>query len=84
MKSIAKGSAAEMCRRIAVNDQIIEVDGRSLYGYTNHQAVEVLRSTGKVVVLRMARYLRGIKYEQLQVSFVKINEFYQMPNRHAL
>lgn len=35
-------------------------------GYTNHQAVEVLRSTGKIVTLRMARYLRGIKYEQLQ------------------
>lgn len=43
-----------------------QVDGRSLYGYTNHQAVEVLRNTGKVVKLRLARYLRGSKYEQLQ------------------
>ena len=42
------------------------MDGRSLYGYTNHQAVEVLRNTGKVVKLRLARYLRGSKYEQLQ------------------
>lgn len=49
-----------------VNDQIIEVDGRSLYGYTNHEAVEVLRSAGKVVKLRLARYLRGTKFEQLQ------------------
>ncbi len=43
-----------------------KVDGRSLYGYTNHQAVEVLRNTGKIVKLRLARYLRGSKYEQLQ------------------
>lgn len=44
----------------------MKVDGRSLYGYTNHQAVEVLRNTGKIVKLRLARYLRGSKYEQLQ------------------
>lgn len=66
VKSIAKGSAADSCQMIAVNDQIIEVDGRSLYGYTNHQAVEVLRNTGKCVKLRLARYLRGSKYDQLQ------------------
>lgn len=66
VKSIARGSAADMSNKIRVNDQIIEVDGRSLYGYTNHEAVEVLRSAGKVVKLRLARYLRGTKYEQLQ------------------
>lgn len=55
-----------MSKKIQVNDQIIEVDGRSLYGYTNHEAVEVLRSAGKVVKLRLARYLRGTKFEQLQ------------------
>lgn len=55
-----------MSNKIQVNDQIIEVDGRSLYGYTNHEAVEVLRSAGKVVKLRLARYLRGTKFEQLQ------------------
>ncbi|XP_015791818.1 multiple PDZ domain protein isoform X2 [Tetranychus urticae] len=66
VKSIAKGSAAYLCQKISIHDQIIEVDGRSLYGYTNHQAVEVLRNTGKIVKLRLARYLRGTKYEQLQ------------------
>ncbi|KAG8185100.1 hypothetical protein JTE90_029710 [Oedothorax gibbosus] len=68
VKSIAKGSAADMCGQIRVNDQIIEVDGRSLHGYTNHDAVEVLRSTGKSVKLRLARYLRGAKYQQLQLA----------------
>ncbi|XP_022238928.1 patj homolog isoform X2 [Limulus polyphemus] len=66
VKSIAKASAADLCGRIKVNDQIIEVDGRSLRSYNNHQAVDVLRNTGKIVKLRLARYLRGAKYEQLQ------------------
>ncbi|KAK8777544.1 hypothetical protein V5799_029111 [Amblyomma americanum] len=66
VKSVAKGSAADASGCIRVNDQIIEVDGRSLQGYTNHQAVEVLRSTGKCVKLRLARHLRGARYLQLQ------------------
>ncbi|XP_037528743.1 multiple PDZ domain protein isoform X1 [Rhipicephalus sanguineus] len=66
VKSIAKGSAADASGCIRVNDQIIEVDGRPLQGYTNHQAVEVLRSTGKCVKLRLARHLRGARYLQLQ------------------
>ncbi|XP_028966399.1 patj homolog [Galendromus occidentalis] len=66
VKSIAKGSAADLSRKIRVNDQVIEVDGRPLQGYSNHQAVELLRSTGKVVKLRLARYLRGARYDQLQ------------------
>ena len=51
---------------MAVNDQIIEVDGRSIQGYTNQQAVEMLRSTGKVVRLKLVRYVHGLKFEQLQ------------------
>lgn len=66
VKSVAKGSAADASGCIRVNDQIIEVDGRPLQGYTNHQAVEVLRSTGKAVKLRLARHLRGLRYHQLQ------------------
>jgi hypothetical protein len=44
----------------------LQVDGCSLQGYTNHQAVEVLRSTGQTVKLCLERYLRGPKFEQLQ------------------
>lgn len=43
-----------------------QVDNQSLQGYTNHQAVEILRNTSTVVKLCLARYLRGDKYEQLQ------------------
>lgn len=66
MKSIAPGSAADVSQKICINDQIIEVDGKSLYGHTNHQAVEVLRQSGSRVHLRLARYLRGAKFNQLQ------------------
>jgi hypothetical protein len=45
---------------------MLQVDGCSLQGYTNHQAVEVLRSTGQTVKLCLERYLRGPKFEQLQ------------------
>jgi hypothetical protein len=34
---------------VLVNDQIVEVDGRSLHGYTNQEAVEMLRATGNIV-----------------------------------
>ncbi|XP_039276607.1 multiple PDZ domain protein isoform X4 [Nilaparvata lugens] len=66
VKSISEGSAADVCKKIQVNDRIVEVDGQSLQGYTNHEAVEVLRATGQTVCLCLERYLRGPKFEQLQ------------------
>lgn len=66
VKSVSKGSAADISGKIQVNDRIVEVDGLCLQGYTNLQAVEVLRSSGNVVKLCLERYLHGPKYEQLQ------------------
>lgn len=66
VKSVSTGSAADLSGKIQVNDRIIEVDNQSLQGFTNHQAVEVLKKSGTVVSLRLERYLRGPKYEQLQ------------------
>ncbi|XP_030385662.1 patj homolog [Scaptodrosophila lebanonensis] len=66
VKSVSPNSAADLSGRIRVNDRIIEVDGQSLQGYSNHQAVELLKKSGQVVNLRLERYLRGPKYEQLQ------------------
>lgn len=65
VKSVAPGSAAD-CGRIQVNDRIIEVDGQSLHGFSNHQAVDVLKQSGNTVKLCLERYLRGLKFEQLQ------------------
>ncbi|XP_060093297.1 multiple PDZ domain protein isoform X21 [Heteronotia binoei] len=61
VKSITKGSAVEHDGRIRVGDQIIEVDGTNLQGFTNQQAVEVLRHTGQTVRLTLIR--RGLKQE---------------------
>ena len=44
----------------------VQVDGQPLQGYTNHQAVEVLRNTSQMVHLRLARFRHGPKYEKLQ------------------
>lgn len=66
VKSVSAGSAADLSGKIQVNDRIIEVDNQSLQGFSNHQAVEVLKMSGTVVSLRLERYLRGPKYEQLQ------------------
>ncbi|KAK2119758.1 hypothetical protein P7K49_001144 [Saguinus oedipus] len=74
VKSITKSSAVEHDGRIQIGDQIIaiklrgshgisrvEVDGTNLQGFTNQQAVEVLRHTGQTVVLTLMR--RGVKQE---------------------
>lgn len=66
VKSVSPGSAADISGRIQVNDRIIEVDGQSLQGYNNHQAVDVLKQSGNIVKLCLERYLRGPKFEQLQ------------------
>ncbi|XP_052900944.1 patj homolog [Anopheles moucheti] len=70
VKSIIEGSAAEMSGKIAINDRIVAVDNRSLAGVTNHQAVEILRNTDIAVRLTLERFLRGRKYEHLQVALI--------------
>ena len=66
VKSVIEGSMADRSGCIMVNDQITEVDGTSLAGITNQQAVEVLKHTGSLVQLTIVRYLRGLKFEELQ------------------
>ncbi|NWI11735.1 MPDZ protein, partial [Crypturellus soui] len=61
VKSITKGSAVEHDGRIHVGDQIIVVDGTNLQGFTNQQAVDVLRHTGQTVQLTLIR--RRLKQE---------------------
>lgn len=68
VKSIIEGSSAEQSGQIRLNDRIIEVDGVSLADKSNPQAVEILRNTGISVHLVLERYLRGPKYEHLQLA----------------
>lgn len=72
VKSIIEGSAAEMSGQIQINDRIVAVDGRTLSGVTNHQAVELLRNTDIEVHLTLERFLRGRKYEHLQVALTEM------------
>lgn len=68
VKSIIEGSSAEQSGKIKINDRIIEVDGVSLAAKSNPQAVEILRNTGISVHLVLERYLRGPKFEHLQLA----------------
>lgn len=68
VKSIIEGSSAEQSGKIKINDRIIEVDGVSLADKSNPQAVDILRNTGISVHLVLERYLRGPKYEHLQLA----------------
>ncbi|XP_057640810.1 multiple PDZ domain protein isoform X11 [Chionomys nivalis] len=61
VKSITKSSAVEHDGRIQIGDQIIAVDGTNLQGFTNQQAVEVLRQTGQTVRLTLMR--KGARQE---------------------
>ncbi|XP_061101173.1 multiple PDZ domain protein-like [Conger conger] len=56
VKSIVKDSAVELDGRIHVGDQIIAVDGTNIQGYSNEQAVELLRHTGQTVSLELVRW----------------------------
>lgn len=56
IKSIAQGSPADKCGKIRVLDQIYAVNGRKLLGFSNPEAVNVLRNTGSRVSLELVRY----------------------------
>ena len=66
VKSVIEDSIADRSGCIMVNDQITEVNGTSLSGRSNQEAVEILKTTGSVVKLTIVRYLRGLKFEELQ------------------
>ena len=51
-----------------------QVDGQSLQGFSNHQAVEVLRHTGQLVKLRLVRFRHGPKYDKLQEYLSQANQ----------
>uniref|UniRef100_A0A8C7GAA3 Multiple PDZ domain crumbs cell polarity complex component n=1 Tax=Oncorhynchus kisutch TaxID=8019 RepID=A0A8C7GAA3_ONCKI len=68
VKSITKESAVEQDGRIHVGDQIIAVDGINIQGYTNQQAVEVLRHTSQTVHLKLIR--RGFRPEDIPPAVV--------------
>ncbi|CAI9739468.1 neurabin-1 isoform X9 [Octopus vulgaris] len=55
IKTLAPSGAAQRDGRIKVNDQIIEVDGKSLVGVTQAYAASVLRNTSGTVRIQIGR-----------------------------
>jgi len=47
------------------------VDGVLLGGYSNQEAVELLKKTGDTVQLRVIRYLRGLHFEELKEGIAR-------------
>ncbi|XP_055332581.1 multiple PDZ domain protein-like isoform X2 [Paramacrobiotus metropolitanus] len=80
VKSIAEGSAADIDGRIRIHDQIVQVDGARLEGFSNHDAVQLLRNTGQVIRLKLVRYLRGRKRDQLEQYFLEEDASLAPPN----
>ncbi|XP_052032634.1 multiple PDZ domain protein isoform X1 [Apodemus sylvaticus] len=77
VKSITKSSAVEHDGRIQIGDQIIAVDGTNLQGFTNQQAVEVLRHTGQTVRLTLMR--KGASQEAELTSREDITKDVDLP-----
>lgn len=68
IKSITPNSPADRSGKIRTLDQIFAVNGRELLGYSNPEAVNVLRNTDKVVTLQLMRYLAESKYRILETA----------------
>ena len=78
IKEVIEEGPAHKSGEIMVNDQIVEIDGKSILGYPYFQAVEMLRSTScnEIVKLKLNRYVSGSKFEQLQER----NAYWQSSN----
>ncbi|XP_049585948.1 inaD-like protein isoform X3 [Syngnathus scovelli] len=55
IKHVVPGSAAHHSGNIRVQDRLIAMDGVSLHGLTNREIVEVMKRTGRTVLLTLVR-----------------------------
>ncbi|XP_061744554.1 inaD-like protein [Nerophis ophidion] len=55
IKHVVPGSAADQSGNIRVHDRLIGMDDVSLHGLTNQEVVEVMKRTGRTVVLTLVR-----------------------------
>jgi C-terminal processing protease CtpA/Prc len=73
IRDIAEGSVCWRDSRLAIGDQIIEVNEQSLNGFSNVQALYLLQNTSSSVRLKVRRYLDGAKYEKIKEMIGKLS-----------
>ena len=66
IRDIIEGSVCARDGRLAVGDQIIEVNDQSLHGFSNVQALYLLQNTSASVRLKVRRYLDGVKSDKIK------------------
>uniref|UniRef100_A0A3P8ZXP6 PDZ domain-containing protein n=1 Tax=Esox lucius TaxID=8010 RepID=A0A3P8ZXP6_ESOLU len=76
IKSIIHGGAAYKDGRLRMNDQLIAVNGESLLGKSNHEAMETLRRS-----MSMEGNLRGMIQLVVLRALVQSQDAYISPNR---
>jgi C-terminal processing protease CtpA/Prc len=76
IRDIAEGSVCSRDGRLAIGDQIIEVNDQSLNGFSNIQALYVLQNTSSSVRLKVRRYTDGVKYEKIKEMIGKLIKFF--------
>lgn len=74
IKTLTDNGAAQRDGRIQVNDQIIEVDGKSLVGVTQAYAASVLRNTFGIVRFRLGREKDSSKSEVARLIQMSIEQ----------
>lgn len=74
IKTLTEGGAAQRDGRIQVNDQIIEVDGKSLVGVTQAYAASVLRNTSGDIRFVLGREKDASKSEVARLIQMSIEQ----------
>ena len=55
IKEIQPGMPADLCQRLRVGDQIVEINGVNLLGATHGEALRIMRTTPPLVQMVVAR-----------------------------
>ena len=82
IRDIAPDSVCARDGRLAIGDQIVEVNDQSLHGFSNIQALYLLQNTSSNVQLKVRRYLDGVKHEKITEMIGKIH--YPSPMRNLI